>query len=76
MRLADRTTRLAALTVMLAVGVIVAGCGALSDKAGTYSGAPESVTIVAWLILPPTPASIDVKDATTARLPRSCRTTL
>ncbi|HEY7020092.1 MAG TPA: hypothetical protein VH349_03175 [Ktedonobacterales bacterium] len=67
MRLADRTTRLAALTVMLAVSVIVAGCGALTGRAGIYSGAPESVTIIASLILPPTPATIEVKDAATAR---------
>ncbi|HEX3271523.1 MAG TPA: hypothetical protein VHR15_12815 [Ktedonobacterales bacterium] len=63
----DRTTRLAALAVMLAVSVIVAGCGALTGKAGTYSGAPESVTIIASLILPPTPATIEVKDAATAQ---------
>jgi uncharacterized protein YceK len=67
MRLVNRTTRLAALTVMLAIGIIVAGCGALSSKAGTYSGAPESVTIIASLIVPPTPATIDVKDAATAQ---------
>ena len=67
MRLVNRTTRLATLTVMLAVGVIVVGCGALSGRAGTYSGAPESVTIIASLIAPPTPATIDVKDAATAQ---------
>ena len=67
MRLVDRTTRLAALTVILAVSVIVAGCGALTGKAGTYGGAPESVTIIASLILPPTPVTIEVKDAATAQ---------
>jgi hypothetical protein len=67
MRWVDRTTRLAALTIMLAVSVIVAGCGALTGKAGTYSGAPESVTIIASLILPPTPTTIEVKDAATAQ---------
>ncbi|HEY7019827.1 MAG TPA: hypothetical protein VH349_01845, partial [Ktedonobacterales bacterium] len=67
MRLANRTTRLAALTVILAVSVIVAGCGALTGKAGTYGGAPESVTIIASLILPPTPTTIEVKDAATAQ---------
>ena len=49
MRLAYRTTRLA-------------GCGALSG-AGTYTDAPESVTIVAALILPPIPTTINVNDA-------------
>ena len=68
MRLADRTTRLAALSIMLAVSVIVAGCGALTDKAaGTYNGAPESVKIIASLILPPTPTTIEVNDAPTAQ---------
>jgi hypothetical protein len=67
MRLADRTTRLAGLAAMLTVSVIVAGCGALSGRAGTYSGAPESVTIIASLILPPTPTTIEVKDAATAQ---------
>ena len=67
MRWVDRTTRLAALTIMLAVSVIVAGCGALTGKAGTYGGAPESVTIIASLILPPTPTTIEVNDAATAQ---------
>ena len=56
MRLANRTTRLAAPIIMLAVSVIVASCGALTGKAGNYSGAPGSVTIVASLILPPAPS--------------------
>jgi hypothetical protein len=67
MRLADRTTRLATLSLMLTVSVIVAGCGALTGKAGTYGGAPESVTIIASMILPPTPTIIEVKDAATAQ---------
>lgn len=67
MRLADRTTRLAALSLMLAVSVMLAACGALTGKTGNYSGAPESVTIIASLILPPTPATIEVKDAATAQ---------
>jgi hypothetical protein len=67
MRLVDRTTRLAALSVLLAVGVALVGCGALTGRAGTYSGAPESVTIVAALITPPTPATINVHDAATAQ---------
>ncbi|HEY7093908.1 MAG TPA: hypothetical protein VH393_12050 [Ktedonobacterales bacterium] len=65
--MADRTSQLAALSLMLAVSVIVAGCGALTGRAGTYSGAPESVTIIASLILPPTPTTIEVKDAATAQ---------
>ena len=45
MRWVDRTTRLAALSLMLAVSVMLAGCGALTDKAaGTYNGAPDSMT--------------------------------
>jgi hypothetical protein len=67
MRLAGRTIRLSALTVILAVSVIVSGCGALTGKAGTYSGAPDSVTIIASLILPPTPTTIEVNDAPTAQ---------
>ena len=67
MRLADRTTRLAAPIIMLAAAVALASCGALTSKAGNYSGAPESVTIVASLILPPIPATIEVKDAATAQ---------
>jgi hypothetical protein len=67
MRLVDRTTRLAALTVILAVSVIVAGCGALTGKARTYGDAPDSVTIIASLILPPTPTTIEVNDAPTAQ---------
>jgi hypothetical protein len=67
MRLVERTTRLALLTVALTTSVIVAGCGALTGRAGTYSGAPESVTIIASLILPPTPATIEVRDASTAQ---------
>jgi hypothetical protein len=67
MRLADRTTRLAGLAVALAVILIVAGCGALTGRAGAYGGAPESVTIIATLILPPTPTTIEVKDAATAQ---------
>jgi hypothetical protein len=67
MRWVDRTSRLAALGVMLTVGVTVAGCGALTGRAGTYGGAPESVTIIASLILPPTPTTVEVKDAATAQ---------
>jgi hypothetical protein len=67
MRWVDRTTRLAALTIMLAVSVIVAGCGALTGKAGTYGDAPDSVTVIASLILPPTPTTNEVNDAPTAQ---------
>jgi hypothetical protein len=67
MRLVNRTAWLAALSLMLAVSAALAGCGALTGRAGTYSGAPESVTIIASLILPPTPATIEVKDAATAQ---------
>ena len=68
MRWADRTTRLAALSLMLAVSVMLAGCGALTDKAaGTYNGAPESMKIIASLILPPTPTTIEVNNAPTAQ---------
>jgi hypothetical protein len=67
MRLVERTTRLAALTVMLAATVALASCGALTGKTGTYGGAPESVTIIASLIQSPTPTTIEVKDATTAQ---------
>jgi hypothetical protein len=65
--LVERTTRLAALGVMLATIVTLVACGALTGKAGNYSGAPESVTIVASLILPPTPATIEVKETATAQ---------
>jgi hypothetical protein len=68
MRLADRTTRLAALSAALVVGLMLTGCGALTGRgAGAHSGAPESVTIIASLILPPTPTTIEVKDAATAQ---------
>jgi hypothetical protein len=67
MRLVNRTARLVALSLVLAGSVIVAGCGALTGRAGSYSGAPESVTIFASLILPPTPATIEVKDTATAQ---------
>jgi hypothetical protein len=67
MRLVERTTRLAALSVMLAATVALASCGALTGRAGAYGGAPESVTIIASLILPPTPTTIEVKDAATAQ---------
>jgi hypothetical protein len=67
MRWVDRTTWLAALGLMLTASVALASCGALTGRAGTYSGAPESVTIIASLTLPPTPATIEVKDAATAQ---------
>jgi hypothetical protein len=67
MRLGDRTTRLAALAIMMALNIALAGCGALMGGAGTHGGAPESVTIVASLIAPPTPATIEVNDAATAQ---------
>jgi hypothetical protein len=67
MRLVNRTARLAALSLMLTASVALASCGALTGRAGSYNGAPESVTIIASLILPPTPTTIEVKDAATAQ---------
>jgi hypothetical protein len=68
MRLGHRTTWLAALlAIMLALNIALAGCGALMGGAGTSGGAPESVTIVASLIAPPTPVTIEVNDAATAQ---------
>jgi hypothetical protein len=66
MRLAFRTPRRVALSTLLTFGAMLAGCGALSG-AGSYTGAPDSATIVASLIQPPTPTTINVNDATTAQ---------
>jgi hypothetical protein len=55
------------LSLLLMASGALASCGALTGRAGSYSGAPESVTIIASLMLPPTPATIEVKDAAAAQ---------
>jgi hypothetical protein len=67
MRLAFRTTWLAALIPLLALVALLSGCGALRGGAGTYTGAPDAVKIVASSFQPPTPTTIPVNDAATAQ---------